>query len=298
MGQGCEFFVSKNHRSTVSQSTDWYSSWESHFNKTEIEALLQFRKEHLPHIEDESHELDLPASQMLVNGMVAYGWGYNELAATHSSLTDCLRQYINLDELAYDCSLVITQPLRYSATGEDSDASQNKRRYDGPDNTERSVKRVQRPEGIEEPDISMMMQAHATAIMQQAQVLGVDMSMEMQPAQNSGRNADIGGGVACVEVGETGYVGAGTTCADVRGFETFGNIATDNATLLPGYMLQEATDAQQCMFPTYNTTSPSMVKTGVTGQGIWGSSRTTLAPFALTTSFTSIQEASPSFFSF
>lgn len=235
---------------------------------------------------------------MLLNAMFAYGWSWDELANSRSGLAVCLQRHRNLDQLAdMEDNFAITQSLRYSATGEDSGASddriQNKRRYGGPDNTGRSVKRVQRAEGIEELDISMMMQAHAadnldiTTIMQQAQVLGVDIStmmqahaagnlditttmqqalafgqldisMEMQLARNFGRNADIEGGVACAEVGETRYVGAGTTCADVRGLETFGDIATDAATPLPGYMLQTTTDAQQYMFPTYNTTSPSM----------------------------------------
>jgi hypothetical protein len=233
---------------------------------------------------------------MLLDAMIAYGWSWGELANSRSGLAVCLQRHRNLDQPAdMEGNFAITQS--FSATGEDSGASddriQNKRRYGGPDNTGRSVKRVQRAEEIEELDISMMMQAHAagnldiTTVMQEAQVLGVDIStmmqahaagnldittimqqalafgqldisMEMQPAQNFGRNADIGGGVACAEVGETRYVGAGTTCADVRGLETFGDIATDAATLLPGYMRQATTNAQQYMFPTHNTTSPSM----------------------------------------
>lgn len=131
------------------------SLWENHFNKTEVKVLLQFRKECLQHIEDESHKLDLPATQMLIDGMVAYGWGYHELAATHSSLTDCLRLYINLDQLAHDRSCVITQPLKHSAT-EDPDTSdriQNKRRYRSLDH---SVKRLHVSQSLEEPDISTM----------------------------------------------------------------------------------------------------------------------------------------------
>ena len=279
--------------------TKWHTSWETKFAKDDVQILLKYRAKHLVHLKDQARALDPCANQMLLDAMIAYGWSWGELANSCSELAVCLQRRRNLHQLAdIEGNFAITQSLRYSATGENSGASddriQNKRRYGGPENTGRSVKRVQRAEGIEELDISMMMQEHAannldiTTIMQQAQVLGVDISMmmqehaadnldittvmqqapafgqldismEMQPAQNFGRNADIGGGVAYAEVGETRYVGASTTCADVRGLETFGDIATD-ATPLPGYTRQATTNAQQYMFPTHNKTSPSSMQ--------------------------------------
>ncbi|KAG9228935.1 hypothetical protein BJ875DRAFT_489391 [Amylocarpus encephaloides] len=273
------------------------SIWETKLAKEDVQTLLNYRATHLVHLQTQARALDPCASQMLLDAMIAYGWSWGELAKSRSGLAVCLQRYKNLDQLAEIGSKpAITRSLRYPVMGEGSGTSdnkiQNKRRYDGLDNTGRSVKRVQRAEGIEEVDISMMMmQAHTaeyldiTTMMQQAQVLGLDIStmlqprapsnlnitkimqqplafrqldtsMEMQPALNFGRNTDIGGGVACAEVGETGYIGAGKTWADVPGLEPFSDIANDAATPLPGYEQQATANAQQYMLPTHVTTSP------------------------------------------
>lgn len=93
--------------------------------------------------------------------MIAYGWSYDDLAATHSDLTDCLRRYKDLGRQAHDRydSFAIIRPL--SGMGEGSSTSgdglPNKRRYEGSNNTEHSVKRVQLGQPLEERDISRMM---------------------------------------------------------------------------------------------------------------------------------------------
>jgi len=143
--------------------------------------------------------------------MIAYGWSYGDLAATYSDLTNCLRQYIDLDRLAYDRhnSLAITRSLL--GMGECSDASEdglpNKRRYGGSDNANHPFKQVWLAQAFEERDIS--------TIMQKAQPLGqFDISMAMQPAQNSGlliskvmQPAQIFGGSEYIG-DDLGYAGA------------------------------------------------------------------------------------------
>lgn len=173
--------------------------------------------------------------------MIAYGWSYDDLVATHSDLTDCLRRYKDFDRLARDRHdrLAITRPL--SGMGEGSGASgdglPNKRRYEGSDNTEHSVKRVQLGQPLEERDISRMMQQAETfgyidiaTIMQEAQPFSqFDISMAMQPVQNSGLlisemmqpaqnfgESEYIRDAAFADVwGGAGYIGVDTACSDV-----------------------------------------------------------------------------------
>ena len=55
--------------------------------------------------------------------MITHCWNYRELVATQSNLTDYIRQYKNLNQLAYEME-AITKPLRYSGAVEDSGGPQ------------------------------------------------------------------------------------------------------------------------------------------------------------------------------
>jgi hypothetical protein len=89
--------------------------------------------------------------------MNAYGWSYCELADTRSDLTDCLKQYVDLDQLAHDLesNSATTDSLRYTGIGEGLGGSRggykNKRRPDGYDDEKCPVKQAQR---FKEPEVS------------------------------------------------------------------------------------------------------------------------------------------------
>jgi hypothetical protein len=52
-------------------------------------------------LDKEYYDEDRFVSLVIINGIITYGWSYNELTATSSDLTDFLRQYIDLDYLAH-----------------------------------------------------------------------------------------------------------------------------------------------------------------------------------------------------
>jgi hypothetical protein len=88
--------------------------------------------------------------------MITHGWSYRELVATQSNLTDYIRQYKNLDQLAYEME-AITQPLRYSGAVEDSGGPQLAQDFEPDIST-----MIQLSPWLDEQDISAMMRLSPT----------------------------------------------------------------------------------------------------------------------------------------
>lgn len=83
--------------------------------------------------------------------MITHGWSYRKLVATQSNLTDYIRQYKNLDQLAYEME-AITQPLRYSGAVEDSGGPQLAQDFEPDIST-----MIQLSPWLDEQDISTIM---------------------------------------------------------------------------------------------------------------------------------------------
>jgi hypothetical protein len=137
------------------------SSWETKLAKDDVRILLQYRAKHQGHLRDQARAQDKFVSRLILDGMVAYGWSYRELAKSRSRLVDRLGHHINLDELADLMEgLKIAEPFPYPRMGEGSyaleDGIQGKRQHDDSDNEEHAVKRVQLSKGLEGPEISTM----------------------------------------------------------------------------------------------------------------------------------------------
>ena len=111
--------------------------------------------------------------------MEAFGWSYNELAATDSELTKSIQPHKNLKKLAQGMErLTITiPPLGVGeGPGASEDGIQEKRRRSDSDNADRPVKQVRLSQSFEEPDISMM-----TELSRMPGQLDMSMMMELSP---------------------------------------------------------------------------------------------------------------------
>jgi hypothetical protein len=93
-------------------------------------------------------------------------------------------------------------------------------------------------------DILIIIQAYTagnldiTTIMQPALAFRqLDISIEIQLAQNFKRNTDIRNNIAYAKVKEIGYIETSITCVDIQGLETFNNITINTIISLPGYIL-------------------------------------------------------------
>ncbi|KAH8595123.1 hypothetical protein B0O99DRAFT_594723 [Bisporella sp. PMI_857] len=216
------------------------SIWQHCLIKDDIDLLIKYLEECRPDLYKRARGLDKFAVQILINGMVAYGWSYSELAATSSELTECIRRHINLDQLLHKSggSLTIAQPLNPRSEGSSNlkDESQTKRRHAGSDRTEHLSKRVRIVQEVEGLDISMMMQqAQSFDALDIASVMRpvrsfeqLDISMEMQPVQNFG--PDISEMMQPVQNFESGYI-RDYTDTDISRFGYFYSDPAGAATL-------------------------------------------------------------------
>ena len=84
--------------------TDSYLTrrWEKDLVKEDVSLLLRYRKEKLPDFEKRAQELNQIASQAIVDGLIAYGWKYFELAAIDNVLMNQVQKYVNLHQFALD----------------------------------------------------------------------------------------------------------------------------------------------------------------------------------------------------
>jgi len=111
--------------------------------------------------------------------MEAFGWSYNELAATDSELMKSIQVHKDLQKLAQGLELLtITIPLLgvEEGSGASEDGIEKKRRRSDSDNADRLVKQVRLSHSFEEPDISTM-----TGLSRMPEELEMSMVTELSP---------------------------------------------------------------------------------------------------------------------
>lgn len=122
------------------RNAHWYSSWQHRLTEADIPILLKYRKDHLQDLNEQARALDPFAYQILIAGMVAFGWSYHELAATSSKLMDSIRRHTNLQQLVQDMD-----------GGAPEDVAKKKRRCSDFEMAVRPAKRGRPSQSFEEP---------------------------------------------------------------------------------------------------------------------------------------------------
>ncbi len=62
--------------------------------------MLQYLKQTQPEVLEKGQALDKVATQLIIDGFLAYGWTLSELAETSGKLLEQLRLYVDISELA------------------------------------------------------------------------------------------------------------------------------------------------------------------------------------------------------
>jgi hypothetical protein len=68
----------------------------------EIQEFLEFRKKHLPKLEESARSLNEIGARVIVDGLLAYGYSPSELLSSSTWLIKELRNYINLEQVLGD----------------------------------------------------------------------------------------------------------------------------------------------------------------------------------------------------
>jgi hypothetical protein len=73
---------------------DFDGSWEKNLTIEDVEILIKFRKLIYPDVEREIRQLDSFASQLMIRGLIAYGWKQNELFLCQNNIIKVLKYHI------------------------------------------------------------------------------------------------------------------------------------------------------------------------------------------------------------
>jgi hypothetical protein len=90
-----------------------YKSWEKCLAKNDVASIVEFRKRVLPDINARAQSLNTFAGQIIINGMIAYGWTMEELLASPSRLQIALLKYCP-ELLKPTQSTAITSPYSHT----------------------------------------------------------------------------------------------------------------------------------------------------------------------------------------
>ncbi|KIN06868.1 hypothetical protein OIDMADRAFT_46792 [Oidiodendron maius Zn] len=77
-----------------------HTIWERKLTKGDISLLLQYLNQYRPEVIEKGRSLNKLATQLILNGFIAYGWTYPELNGIRSKLLDQLALYVDLSQLA------------------------------------------------------------------------------------------------------------------------------------------------------------------------------------------------------
>ena len=77
------------------------SRWERKLQIEDVRALIRFRKEIYPQVDEYFRSLDSFCAQIFFDGLVAYGWTYDELSKSQGDLMTHLFKYVDRGQLAY-----------------------------------------------------------------------------------------------------------------------------------------------------------------------------------------------------
>lgn len=75
---------------------------EKLFTTEDVNILFEYRKSYLQDVEERDQILHPIASQVIVDGLVAYGWKCSELALIDGVLMNQVRKFVNLNQLAQE----------------------------------------------------------------------------------------------------------------------------------------------------------------------------------------------------
>jgi len=99
VSQLCELGIPE--RCAATTNTQCFLRWERRLLEDDVCALIRFRKEKYPVIDKYFRGLDFLSARTIVNGLVAYGWTYEELSKCRSNLMTQLFQYVDREQLAH-----------------------------------------------------------------------------------------------------------------------------------------------------------------------------------------------------
>ncbi|KAF7855374.1 hypothetical protein EAF04_010117 [Stromatinia cepivora] len=74
--------------------------WEVKISKDDIDLVLDYRKSHLPEIEKRARSLNKVAASAIIDGLVAYGWTFDELLSSGSALIKNIKIHIDIEQHA------------------------------------------------------------------------------------------------------------------------------------------------------------------------------------------------------
>lgn len=77
-----------------------FNRWERRLLEDDIALLVRFRKEKFPEIDKYFRDLDFLSAQIVLKGLVAYGWTYEELGQCRGDLMTQLFQHVDREQLA------------------------------------------------------------------------------------------------------------------------------------------------------------------------------------------------------
>lgn len=72
---------------------------QSHISKEDLDCALASRQQHFPKVHQACEERNFLGAKTIVQGLLSYGWTYQELYGCQSSLTDVISQYVDMEQL-------------------------------------------------------------------------------------------------------------------------------------------------------------------------------------------------------